>query len=53
VTHLNGEEFYGTADELKQNLYHLFLTGQSFTMVLNADPWTAEALKQRGTFEPE
>jgi diphthamide synthase (EF-2-diphthine--ammonia ligase) len=56
VSHFNGEEFHGTADELKQSLYKLHMAGeenQSFTMVLNADLYTAEVLKMRASFREE
>ena len=56
VTHFNGDSFQGTAEELKQSLYKLYLAGkgnQTFTMVLNADPYTANALKLRASFFEE
>ena len=54
VSHFNGEEFHGTAEELKQRIHQIYLScddgNKSFTLVLNADLYTAEALKLRSHF---
>ena len=54
VTHVDGQEFLGTSDELvellRQKAEAAKASGDSkpkFTMVLNAEPSVAEALKRR------
>ncbi len=50
VTHVNMEEFIGTADELKALINTFYLAGDptmTFTMTLNAEQNTADVLKQR------
>eukprot|EP00978_Attheya_sp_CCMP212_P001233 scaffold2565_cov50-Attheya_sp.AAC.2 len=47
VTHLNGSEFHGTASDLVQAISELAPHQNSFTLVLNAEQSTAEALKRR------
>lgn len=50
VTHINGEPWTGTADELSQRIYAMYEEdpNQTFSIVVNAEPATAEALKLRG-----
>ena len=46
VTHFDGNEFFGTATELKEMIHSLYLEGnRSFSMMLNADQSTADVLK--------
>jgi hypothetical protein len=47
VTHLNGSEFHGTASDLVQAISELAPHQKNFTLVLNAEQSTAEALKRR------
>ena len=48
VTHFNGEEFEGTAEELNAAIEaHAERSNGVFTLVLNAEPSVAEALKRR------
>lgn len=49
VTHYNGEQFDGTADELDAAIKALAerSSNGTFTLVLNAEPSVAEALKRR------
>jgi hypothetical protein len=47
VTHLNGREFHGTASDLVQAISELAPHEKTFTLVLNAEPSIAEALKRR------
>eukprot|EP00978_Attheya_sp_CCMP212_P030654 scaffold113525_cov46-Attheya_sp.AAC.2 len=47
VTHLNGSEFHGTASDLVQAISELAPHEKTFTLVLNAEPSIAEALKRR------
>jgi hypothetical protein len=59
ITHFNDEEFPGNARELKDLIHSIYMSSQSkgltensssfFTMTLNADQATANALKQRST----
>lgn len=60
ITHFNDEEFHGNARELKDLIHDLYLSSQSkdlsenslfFTMTLNADKATANALKQRSSHQ--
>jgi len=50
VTHINAEPWDGTADELAEMIYRLYEEDpdETFTMVVNAEAATAEALKLRG-----
>lgn len=46
VTHVDGNEFLGTANELRELIHGLYSQGnQMFTMVVNAEQMTADALK--------
>ncbi len=50
VTHVNMDEFVGTAEELKALINTFYLAGDptmTFTLTLNAEQNTADALKQR------
>jgi hypothetical protein len=60
VTHFNDEEFHGNARELKDLIHSIYLSSQRqgvsknssfFTMTLNADQRTANALKQRSSHQ--
>lgn len=46
ITHINGEAFGGDANELEKTL-SLFVQGDSFTIVVNAEPAVAESLHLR------
>lgn len=50
VTHINAEPWEGTADELSERIYRFYEEdpNQTFSMVVNAEPATAEVLKLRG-----
>lgn len=50
VTHINAEPWEGTADELSGRIYQMYEEdpNQTFSMVVNAEPATAEALRLRG-----
>lgn len=50
VTHINAEPWEGTEDELSARIYQMYEEdpNQTFSMVVNAEPATAEALKLRG-----
>lgn len=50
ITHFNGEPWEGTADELSARIYGMYEEdpNQTFSVVVNAEPATAEALKLRG-----
>lgn len=47
VTHINGEPFIGTADDLQLFVQGLLEQGETFQMVVNADDATAEVLRLR------
>lgn len=48
VTHVNMDDFRGTADDLRKLINNLHLSGDpTFSMVLNAEQSTADALKKR------
>mmetsp|Transcript_32870 Transcript_32870/g.72472 ORF Transcript_32870/g.72472 Transcript_32870/m.72472 type:complete len:507 (-) Transcript_32870:300-1820(-) len=50
VTHVNGEEFTGSADSLRAQIDQIWGQegeGGSFSLVVNAEPCTAEALRLR------
>lgn len=50
VTHINGEPWEGTAEELSAMIYEMHGQdpNQTFSIVVNAEPATAEALRLRG-----
>lgn len=50
VTHINAEPWTGTAEELSQRIYAMYEEdpNQTFSIVVNAEPATAQALKLRG-----
>ena len=49
VTHVNTDEFLGNVEDLKAMIQNYYLDGDTttFTMVLNAEQSTADALKKR------
>jgi hypothetical protein len=49
VTHVNNDEFLGNVEDLKAMIQNYYLDGDTttFTMVLNAEQSTADALKKR------
>lgn len=54
VTHVNGDEFTGTANDLKELINSFYLHGDpnyTFTMVFNADQITADALRLHAVFD--